>query len=147
MHIKSAYAPCSNTMTGSCQNLLQCFKAVLRLFTRVLQQNKKNTKIFPTKIFMKIKLSQNLLFHIRRGVNKPCNEEFLFQIMLLFRKVEKTFWKYYVNLSKRVRTDRVFLGLVGLLFRISLKHCPRKVPRSSPVGFVKPRPSLLFCLD
>ena len=42
---------------------------------------------------MKIKLSQNLLFHIRRGVNKPCNEEFLFQIMSLFRKIEKNLLK------------------------------------------------------
>ena len=46
-----------------------------------------------------------------------------------FRRANtETYWKKNVNLSKRVRKDRVFLGLAGLLLG-------------------KPRPSLLFYLD
>ena len=40
--------------------------------------------------------------------------------MCLFRKVEKKYLKYNVNLNKRVGKDRVFLELAGLLLGISL---------------------------
>ena len=39
-----------------------------------------------------------------------------------------------VNLSKRVGKDRVFLGLAGLLLRISIGLRPREIPRSSPAS-------------
>ena len=49
-----------------------------------------------------------------------------------FRRANtETYQKQNVNLSTRVRKDRVFLGLAGLLLRISLRLCPREIPRSS----------------
>ena len=41
------------------------------------------------------------------------------------------YFKYNVNPSKILRMDKVFLGLAGLLLKISLGLCPREIPRSS----------------
>ena len=52
-----------------------------------------------------------------------------------FRRANsETYWKYNVNLSKRVGKDRVFLGLAGMLLGISLGLCPREIPWSSPAS-------------
>ena len=59
-------------------------------------------------------------------------KKFLLRTMLLFLKVEKTYLKYYVNLSKRVRKDRIFLGLVGLLRGISRGAKPEGNPEEQP---------------
>ena len=57
-----------------------------------------------------------------------------------FRRANtETYYKYNVNLNKRVGKDRVFLGLAGLLLGISLRA-------ALPV-LGKPRPSLLLYLD
>ena len=42
--------------------------------------------------------------------------------------------KQNVNMSKRVGKDGVFLGLAGLILRISLGLCPREIPRSLPAS-------------
>ena len=55
----------------------------------------------------------------------------------LRRANTKSYKKKNVNLSKRVRKDRVFLGLAGLLLGISLWLCPRKIPCSSPASHWK----------
>ena len=56
----------------------------------------------------------------------------------IFAKFIKTrkmsYFKYNVNPSKRVKMARFFLGLAGLLLRISLGLCPWKFPRSSPAS-------------
>ena len=52
-----------------------------------------------------------------------------------FRRANtETYQKQNVNLSKRVRKDGVFLGLAGLLLRISLRLRPWEIPRSSPAS-------------
>ena len=54
-------------------------------------------------------------------------------IIQIFRKITKIFYfKKNVNQSKRVRMDKVFLGLAGLLHEISLGLRPREIPRSIP---------------
>ena len=59
-----------------------------------------------------------------------------------FRRANtETYYKNNVNLSKRVGKDRVFLGLAGLLLRISFGLCPREIPRSRPAS---PRKTLSF---
>ena len=55
----------------------------------------------------------------------------LLHILLLFWKVEKTYLIWNIKLNKIVGNDWVFLGLVWLLFGISLKVCPWEIPRSS----------------
>ena len=69
------------------------------------------------------------------------------QSVHFWRVNKETYWKYNVNLSKRLRKDRVFFRLAGLFLGISLKRCPRKIPRSSPPALGKPCPSLLCYLD
>ena len=48
--------------------------------------------------------------------------------------IQKPIITRMLNLSKRVRKDRVFLILPGLLLRISLGLRPREIPRSSPAS-------------
>ena len=52
-----------------------------------------------------------------------------------FRSANReTYWKWNVNLSKRVGKDRVFLGLAWLLLGISLGLRLWEIPRSSPAS-------------
>ena len=49
-----------------------------------------------------------------------------------FRRANtETYWKYNVNLSKRVRKDGVFPGLAWLLLGISLGLRPREIHRTA----------------
>ena len=63
--------------------------------------------------------------------------EIAFITSLLFcwpQYFEKPRWKSNLNLSKRVRKDRVFFGLAGLPLGISLGLCPWEMPWSSPAS-------------
>ena len=60
---------------------------------------------------------------------------FSYDTIGIFQKLSN----YYVNPSKRVGMDRVFLGLAGLLLKISL--------RAALTALRKLRLSLLFYLD
>ena len=58
-----------------------------------------------------------------------------------------SYFKKYVNPSKRVGLDGVFLGLAGLLPGISLRLCPRKSLGAALPALGKPCLSLLFYFD
>ena len=64
--------------------------------------------------------------HFRKANTEPS---------VYFRRANtETYQKQNKNLSKRVGKDRVFLGLVGLLPRISLWLRPQEIPRSRPAS-------------
>ena len=53
------------------------------------------------------------------------------ELSMHFRRAStKIYWKYSVNLSKRVRRDEVFFGLAGLLLGIFLGLRPQEITRN-----------------
>ena len=76
----------------------------------------------PTVEFWQEKIEGNL----RRANTEPS---------VHFRRANtETYLQKNVNLSIKVRKDRVFLELAGQLLGISLVLCPGEIPRSSPAS-------------
>ena len=92
------------------------------------------------KIFLPLNLSKENCLRI-------CNLAYAAYTFALLESW-KTYWKYNVNMGKRVGKDRVFLRLAGLILRISFGLCPQEIPWSSPTSPQKTRsvPPLLLCL-
>ena len=99
------------------------------------QQNSPSVEFLWEKIEGNLRRAHTEPFmHFRRANREPSMDfrKVNMEPSMHFRRANtETYWKYNVNLSKRVGKDGVFLGLAELLLRISLRLRPREIPRSS----------------
>ena len=122
---------------GLCDATPYCNTSEIIIFVKLLRVpslDKLNTKRFLTLNLSK-KLSWDLQSCIRTGLSKLRKKNAAYTFT--HWEIWKTYWKYNVNMGKRVGKNWVFLRLTGLILRISFSLCPQEIPRSSPTSSQK----------